>query len=227
MSEVECAQGLVCVQSEGGTSGTCTTTCDMPGGLCADGSLCLPGASQSSICLPGGEQAEGEPCEQSAACARGLRCLAASDEMLCVRACDMDAQCRDGMVCEALMGDATGSVCRPDVGAACISDSTCPPSTSCSTSFDDPFFFANLWPQGACAQAHCEPGSCAAGSTCRSLGDVGTVCAPQCQSDSDCRITQGWRCLDASACEDGRPGCAAYFGDERLCHRPDRVWVLQ
>ncbi len=226
-SALECSPGMSCLGD--GMVGRCAMRCEAPGGLCEDGSLCMSTQGGGApVCVWGGEQPEGAECASSAECERGLRCMTAGEQKLCVRACEDESQCRDGASCEPLMGDVQGSVCRPGVGAACVSDSTCPEMTQCSASFADPFFFANAWPQGVCSSEGCEAGACAPGSACRPVVEASTsVCAPTCESDADCRVTQGWRCLDASACEERQSGCLDYFGSQKLCHRPDRVWVLR
>ena len=224
--DVDCAAGLSCVSLAVGAPSVCVRACEQPGSLCEDGALCL-GDATASACLPGGELAEGEPCEQSASCALGLRCVSLGDEeRLCVRACEQPTSCRPGARCEPLQST-PGSVCRPHVGAACTSEMECPTGSVCSTSLEDTFFFANLWPLGACTEERgCEQGGCLPGSSCRPLMQGAAVCAPSCESDADCRFGQGWRCLDRSACEADQAGCVAYFGEEKLCLRPDRVWAL-
>ena len=193
----------------------------------------VQGDQSAGICYAGGPLEEGAMCDTFTQCGRGLRCLSAGEERFCVRACEADTDCPGGAQCVAQEEAAGGgAICRPAVGAACVSDSLCPEQTTCSRGFDDPFFMANLWPDGACSAQNCtlDGTDCATGSTCRSLvasDAIETVCAQSCESDADCRITQGWRCLDSSMCAMNAEGCLTYFGTQRLCARPDRLWVLK
>lgn len=235
-SDLECGDGLVCLRLEGEERGVCSPICDEPLSLCVGGEVCMPtqrGGQSEGLCYAGGPLQEGARCDAFTDCGRGLRCLSAGEEKFCVRACEQDADCQGGAQCVAQQEAAGGgAICRPAVGAACVSDSVCPESTTCSKHFSDPFFMANLWPDGACSSEGCtlDGADCATGSACRPLTGsdmIDTVCAQTCESDADCRITQGWRCLDASMCDTNAEGCLSYFGSRRLCARPDRLWVLK
>lgn len=234
-SDAECMDGSVCVRSSTSESGLCQATCDDVFALCSGGEVCLPTQAEGQgICYAGGEVQEGDLCESSAECGYGLRCMGSADgDRICVRACVSETECKPGQSCEGveINGESSGAICRPMVGAACASSSVCADGLTCSTGFEDPFFFANLWPAGVCTQASClDDSSCPDGSVCRDVGTSSgalSVCAPGCDSDADCRVSQGWRCLDVSSCSEGASGCQKYFADTSICARPDRLWVLQ
>ena len=220
-SDAQCLEGQRCLRDA--TSGTCVDPCQTAGELCDGGELCST-TSEGNLCLPGGSVPRGGTCESVLDCSKGNLCVGAGEQNYCVAACNNASDCRPGQRCQELEVN-PGSVCRPGIGASCAVDEDCDGGQVCTAAFSDVIGWVNLYPNGYCTVRSCSPGMCPDGSVCRTPGDRDPICAQTCEVDTDCRFQQSWECLDESACEAGAAGdaCRAYFGQEKLCMRRDRL----
>lgn len=218
---VQCLEGQLCLRD--GDSGTCVSQCQTAGSLCDNGEVCST-TSEGNICLPGGSVPRGGTCESVVECAKGNICVGAGEQNYCVTACEDASNCAPGQRCQELEVN-PGNVCRPGLGASCAADEDCDGEQVCTAAFSDVIEWVNLYPNGYCTVRNCAQGMCPDGSVCRAPGDRDPICAQTCEVDTDCRFQQSWECLDESACQEGAAGdvCRAYFGQERLCMRRDRL----
>ena len=162
-----------------------------PGGYCtlrctADATICGAG----SVCFDTGirQGPEGTP-----------------NTKICIDPCGMDNDCRtaEGYACVDKNGDGTADSClispTAPIGAACIRGQ-CANDGVCLT--DD----GNRYLNGYCtADCSMNAAACGMGSTCRTIPTVGTgaLCFDDCTADADCRVAEGYTCVDTDATAGG------------------------
>lgn len=213
----ECVTDALCVGNPQGEF-RCMATCPAPYTLCAGGAVCLSSSvGDSSICYTGGTQSQGNPCQTNLDCDDGNLCIGRDDLFLCHQACGIDEDCEADERCRML--DTGSRVCENKVGRKCTSSAECPDAEQSCTTEVDPDYLVAL-PGGLCTFTECEGTSCPEGSVCLRLpGAPGAVCMPDCDDDSDCRFTSGYRCRNAEQCPafDDELGCRDAIGDSTVC----------
>jgi hypothetical protein len=180
-SDVECSEGLVCVNN-----------------LCQRRSTDDQG--QAGLC---------QACESNADCVgEDAKCLllnesGGSAELVCGRSCSSNADCPGGFECLQL--DANNSQCLPEKNGdgvrtcgttpdlECTTAQDCAAGESCVNNECEP-------PEGSECQVDAD---CGAGDVCRSFDCVAET-EPECTDRSDC--ASGEVCLDGS-CEAGTESC--------------------
>ena len=231
-----CCQGTTCLtgtqDASCGRQGVACQACAAPQ-LCVANACAVPPAigdacASAAVCGPGrrcDESAPGGYCYQPCA---GTTCPAASTciggglsadgspiPSLCLKTCAMEADCRTGFKCEALLGsppvctskckadpDCESGVCEKATGR-CITASvgtTCTRSTDCVGGLQC-YSGAGI-PGGYCSR-NCGQTTCPGASRCVTLGDSESVCLLTCTVTADCR--SGYECA-AGACA---PRCSS------------------
>ena len=199
-------------RATGAVGGPCTmdAQCDSAvgagDGLCLNAALGGIGWPEAGYCvnkidLVSADCSNG--CHGDADCGAGNVCISVGGCNACAAACCEGNACPDGQVCAtSLIGDELGrSACLPG-SATAIDGATCTGFSGCavgSICFADQF--EN--PGGYCSTVGCTIGD---DSTCATGGDghcipldtvtSGTGCVDRCESDSDCRVANGYRCFD-------------------------------
>ncbi|HLT30641.1 MAG TPA: matrixin family metalloprotease [Myxococcaceae bacterium] len=111
--DADCGTGQSCLGTEDGT-GVCTQRCESACSACPAGTTCYS-VGNERLCL--------RNCEEPRHCAAGLQCAPLESGGACFPACETDATCPVGNVCEA--GQCTdpnatdggcGALCGPDAG---------------------------------------------------------------------------------------------------------------
>ena len=182
----------VCLSMVGGY---CAEECGLLGQLgCPDESVCHQLSDTAIYCLDG--------CLSTSDCRDGYRCQERPDLEayfpgtgvgVCIPACQSNADCDTGLVCDAASGD-----CVPKVSASAIVGSQCAGSGDCNSGL-----CLQDFPGGYCSSscgghlATCEPGS-----GCYQLQSGSAFCLAVCQADSECR--QGYLCDFVETNEDGK-----------------------
>jgi hypothetical protein len=87
---------------------------------------------------------------------------------------------------------------KGEIGAACAQDGDCSAAGSVCLTADQG------WPNGYCAIADCQAGSCSSGSDCFKMTSGNTFCLKTCGDSSECASSYACN-ADAGACV---PGCA-------------------
>ncbi len=199
-----CPAGAQCNPATGKCQTPCAPLCggkecggDGCGGLCGtceEQQECLQGHCEDKV--PG---AMGAPCQTASDCAT-MMCVNGGGEKLCSKACNGNAGCPAGFLCQdATVAGTTIQACLPS--GECIPDCT---KKDCGSDGCD----------GQCGQCDagftCKGGTCLAdaGATCKTPQDCasglcisfqsGTFCSAPCSTDEGCPLS--WHCgpwLDA------------------------------
>ena len=106
--------------------------------------------------------------------------------------CTTDANCGDGQACDTANA---GGKCAPAssnrIGTACSSTIECGGDSraACATASGD------AYPGGYCTMEPCNDIEvCPAGATCVAIGGEVPACFKACQSDAECRVSEGYVC---------------------------------
>ncbi len=202
-------------RSTGAVGGPCTMDAECasaPGagdGLCLNAGLAGIGWPAGGYCvnkidLVSADCSNG--CQTDGDCGAGNVCVSVEGCNACVAGCCEGDVCPSGQVCtDTLIGGPLGkSACLPGSstasdGESCAGFSDCAVGSIC---FND----ALETPGGQCATVGCTVGDDA---TCADGGDghcvtlptitTGTGCVDACTADADCRMAQGYRCVDGGA----------------------------
>ena len=155
-------------------------------------------SSETSTCVAGG----GDPCEA------GETCVEETDECVPASACEVDADCADGLFCNGEETCADG-LCLPgsnpcEASETCVEETDeCAAAVGCVSDdeCDDGLFCNGV---ELCADGECVPGTnpCEPGETCEEGIDQCT--SPECVIDADCaegQICSRNVCVDASGCQ--------------------------
>lgn len=183
-------------------------------GMCANSSLGWVGWPSMGYCLT--VNLGGCPTQcQDVTCPSGGICVELAGCKGCAPACCSNAVCAAETTCSnhlGASGDLEAQACVPgdadaSVAAPCDEIADCRPGSSCRLGAEHP--------GGECSVAGCTPGDDA---TCLGSGHcvqevVGTHCAKSCDSDSDCRLAEGYQCVDfggsiGKICQHGQVGDA-------------------
>ncbi len=202
------------IRTQGTIGGSCTAhdQCDSAAGA-GDG-FCLRGP-QGTVTWP----SQGYCVNQidtctATSCGAGNQCTTIDDPLgafrACLPACGVDpCICSNGQICATgFSGSALGTgqtACLPGNaastdGAACVGFGECAQDSLCQF---DPFEF----PNGTCGRIGCTIGddsTCAPGGDghCVNLGQLtsgqnsGTICVDRCAAPTDCRMDDGYRCIN-------------------------------
>lgn len=199
------------------------------GGPCATDAVCDSAiGAGDGFCLRGAVgrtrwPAEGfcvnriDACALDADCGAGNRCATVEDPLgpfrVCLPGCAAgDCACPAGQVCRASLAAVPVrdgvTVCGPGTpsardGASCTSLGDCAADSDC-------FADALEAPNGECRRWGCTVGDdttcaaagdghCVSASTLDPLATSGTVCVDACASDADCRVAEGYRCVDGGS----------------------------
>jgi len=144
-----------------------------------------------SVCDEGTGECVADYCSTDFDCPGIYFCL----DTFCVDECTSVADCRPEYGCKSFED---GLFCAPAgdqaLGEGCYSTSDCGADLVC-----------RLLPYGgACTRPCADDASCPQGSACTDPGE-GKVCLPTCQSDADCRTSEGFGCQTNS---EGTKVCA-------------------
>lgn len=236
----DCGGELACDRLGGfGGAGSCYDPGSETGAACTSDAQCPAGGfclAEDLAGWPGGT-CIGFDCDVATneGCGEGAHCIEGRRDPLCIAACSIDDDCRDGYRCVGDDDYPERRTCRP----ACTSSDQCAGSLVCNPAVgtcDVPFDTNELGRscstrRGACAGGTCltefdsgHPGSecvfegctpgpdaadgCPGDGVC--LGDADPYCISACTSSDDCR--SGYACLpvDAASPERGmgcRPAC--------------------
>jgi hypothetical protein len=211
---VDGALGSQCAIDSGCDSGYCVagrccdTACDGLCEACSESGLCNSAPADDERCPPVTCAATATTCAQFPEIQSANRCQSAG---LCKTACDPLTVATDALCEEVAPGingqcDAAGNCIDPRSapGAACESDISCAPGTSCA--------------DGVCCKEACG-GAC---ESCNAAGDcvadeLGTSCGDdlQCFGRGECLAPNGSACDDAAACGSGN--CEPAVGGGSAC----------
>jgi len=183
--DVECAS-YYCDDPGDGVE-RCLTPCEMGGGTCLAGEVCIALAGSCGGCVPetlvtGLAHGLGEPCRSAADCAGGAECLDDEGSRYCTRACD-DANacpsayhCREGDCVRGTLGG---------IGEACVNNEDCVPGTFCAMRGE------SSWCTSLCDVEVAT--SCPDRFSCIEVSPEISVCAPSggligdaCDAEEDC-----------------------------------------
>lgn len=169
--------------------------CADPGGLTANGGACSSKADcASGLCVLASEFGkstgwEGGLCTASCAdttCSDGV-CVALESTSYCLGACTRTSDCRQGYVCDSLVG-----ACLPDCqkGFSCGTKLACQTDGTCRTQVTTPPDAASCASDGDCTGTACPDGA-AKGCVC--ILDLSNQkrCHPACVQQSDCPVLPG------------------------------------
>ncbi|MFO0683712.1 MAG: hypothetical protein U0234_16760 [Sandaracinus sp.] len=202
----------------GALGGPCTTDAICDSAVGAGDGFCLRGMVGSTTWPTEGFCTNRiDACTLDGDCGAGNHCATVEDPLgpfrVCLPGCAAsDCACPAGQVCRGTLARAPlrdgVTACGPGTssardGAACASLGECAADSDC---FADAFEL----PNGQCRRmgctlgddATCAPagdGHCVSASTLDPLATSGTVCVDACASDADCRIADGYRCVDGGA----------------------------
>ncbi len=99
--------------------------------------------------------------------------------------------------------DASNPTEPGSVGSACSTNNDCGPGGVCITEL----------PGGYCAISGCSDASpCPAGSSCWGFGDAGDFCIKDCESESECRVSEGYTCDADKTCWPASTGGSSPIG---------------
>ncbi len=141
--------------------------------------------------------------------ASGLPCLAnqcdpATGQCASVQATD-GLQCDDEDPCTlqsaCLSGLCVGEyIAGCGIGGPCVGADGCMEGQTCLYDL----------PGGYCTKSNCLNSGCPFGTTCLLVGfGPGTACYLDCDSDSDCRVDEGYECTPSGVCACGKTICEA------------------
>lgn len=109
-------------------------------------------------------------------------------ETYCVNGCQSDAECRPGYACKGFEdGRYCGMTGPGRTGDGCQAHASCERDLAC--------LFENKG--GYCAELGC--GSCDAGTQCATFGGQ-SFCAKSCNTEADCRASEGFTCSAEKTC---------------------------
>lgn len=194
------------------------------GDACTDSAECTGHNDASGLCLTpalfAALPARGycsQACDTDADCDELSHCevtpLGAS---VCVVSCNASGGCDAAdLGCATTLGGSpdftfASPACLPadstaTLGDACASFGDCRADDACNL---DPY----LAPGGMCLQLGCDTGTptCDGGAgACVALADGSGVCLPLCTADDQCRMTEGYICVDSTGLRPGDTGFTA------------------
>ena len=123
-------------------------------------------------------------CDDAGGCPAAYTCR----ESYCVNSCQSDAECRPGYACKGFEdGNYCGMAGPGRTGDGCQAHTSCEADLAC--------LFESKG--GYCAELGC--GSCGAGTTCATVGGQ-SFCAKSCNTEADCRASDGYICSAEKTC---------------------------
>ncbi|MBA2661782.1 MAG: hypothetical protein H0U74_05770 [Bradymonadaceae bacterium] len=186
----DCQDGAACIGTRG-HGFICMASCDQPGALCDDSSVCMAlAATPTAVCYIGGNTQTNASCNNNLDCIAGTICAgnpADANEAYCLRACHSNhTTCQENEYCH--MFNPNRGVCRTKLGAACDGAEDCTPESAfCTSEITD-----SALPAPMCTVVACESDDdCPPDGRCHD-----TLCFSMCSSDADCRFYNGYRCID-------------------------------
>jgi PKD repeat protein len=199
----QCGDGLRCICQPGSGCGAaflrglCSTTCNT--GFCGAGAICVAYVPGTSTGIDAGLPGDAAPAPGDAAAAP-----------LCLAACQIDADCAAGFVCQQLIAaaSATGGWvrgCLPlgaagDFGASCRNANGDLDDTRCTTRY-----CAAVGALGLCTATCDGSHPCPTGAACGHV-DAGRICLPGCSASSPCPTDPRLACKEPAPADAGADG---------------------
>ncbi|MFK7985805.1 MAG: hypothetical protein AB8I08_07210 [Sandaracinaceae bacterium] len=180
------AEAPVCLLEETFVQGYCTEFClDGETDVCPSGSHCTAIRFMMSACLAG--------CDPSdSMCREGYGCGEAADDPVCAPGCDTDADCPEGLACNADDGQRGEGECfdpEASLGDPCVEPDACTEDGWCIRERD------RGYPGGTCTIFRCDEETntgCGDGMHCVFDFYADPICLPACDGPEDCR--DGYTC---------------------------------
>ncbi|MDP9034777.1 MAG: hypothetical protein M3O50_08200 [Myxococcota bacterium] len=118
-----------------------------------------------------------------------------------------------------------------NVGAACMASNPTVCGTDMNATCLDPAI--DDWPGGYCNVDPCsalDGHLCPVGGSCAQINGENGQCFKNCSTDADCRMSEGYICLDLTADDHGASGCASGTSacwisgaSHKVCSRPNLI----
>jgi hypothetical protein len=188
--------------------GPCTSDSQCDSAPAAGDGICLAGAFGPSQWPAPGYCSRA--CSDGANCGAGATCTAIA---FCLPACCAGAACAPGFVCiDQLLGYPLGTTACVPGDPDAVDGSPCADIGDCDGA---QCLLGVEHPGGECSRLGCTVGmdaTCSQGSHCATLPPMGPACLYVCTSNANCRLSDGYRCVDGGA-EIGAYCRAPHVGD--------------